>query len=76
MNRIGLTRLLTFGCALVALASPAAAQIELSGVYSTRMYEDSTQRGVRLDEGSISLWERHTRGYLRIRREELAASSP
>jgi len=45
MKRIGLTRLLTFGCALVALASPAAAQIELSGVYSTRMYEDYIERG-------------------------------
>jgi hypothetical protein len=45
MNRIGPTRLLTFGCALVALASPAAAQIELSGVYSTRMYEDYIERG-------------------------------
>ena len=45
MKRIGLARLLTFGCALVALASPAAAQIELSGVYSTRMYEDYIERG-------------------------------
>ena len=45
MKRIGLARLLTFGCALVALASPAAAQIELSGVYPTRMYEDYIERG-------------------------------
>ena len=45
MKRIGLMRLLTCGCALLALASPAAAQIELSGVYSTRMYEDYIERG-------------------------------
>ena len=41
-----------------------------------RMYEDSTQRGVRLDAESIRLWERHTRGYLRMRRDELARSDP
>jgi len=45
MKRIGLMRLLTCGCALLALAPPAAAQIELSGVYSTRMYEDYIERG-------------------------------
>ena len=45
MKRIGRMRLLTFGCALLAFASPAAAQIELSGVYSTRMYEDYIERG-------------------------------
>ena len=45
MKRIGLTQLLTFGTALLVLASPAAAQIELSGVYSTRMYEDYIERG-------------------------------
>ena len=45
MKRIGLARLLIFGCALVALTSPAVAQIELSGVYSTRMYEDYIERG-------------------------------
>ena len=45
MKRIGLARLLVFGCALVALASPAVAQIELSGVYSMRMYEDYIERG-------------------------------
>jgi hypothetical protein len=43
---------------------------------ATRMYEDSTQRGVRLDAESIRLWERHTRGYLRMRRGELARSDP
>jgi hypothetical protein len=45
MIRVGLTQLLTFGCALLVLPSPAAAQIELSGVYSTRMYEDYIERG-------------------------------
>jgi len=45
MNRVGLTQLLAFGCALVALDSPAAAQIELSGSYATRMYEDYIERG-------------------------------
>ena len=41
---------------------------------AAKMYEDSTQRGVRLDEASIRLWERHTRGYLRMRRAELRVS--
>ena len=45
VNRVGLTQLLAFGSALLALASPATAQIELSGVYQTRMYEDYIERG-------------------------------
>ena len=45
MKQLGRMRLLTLGCALLALASPAGAQIELSGVYSTRMYEDYIERG-------------------------------
>lgn len=45
MNRITLTRVVTFVCALVAFAVPAFAQVDLNGSYSTRMYEDYIERG-------------------------------
>jgi hypothetical protein len=38
-------RLLTVSSVLLALAAPASAQMELSGVYQTRMYEDYIERG-------------------------------
>jgi hypothetical protein len=45
MYRYGLTPPLTVFCALLACAVPAFAQVELSGSYSTRMYEDYIERG-------------------------------
>src|SRR5688572_13459024 len=45
MARIVVTRLVTFSCALLLSSLPAFAQVELSGAYSTRMYEDYIERG-------------------------------
>lgn len=39
-----------------------------------RMYSDPARRGVRLDEGSIRRWERHTATYIRIRLAEARAA--
>ncbi len=45
MARIHVTRLVTFAGALLMASAPASAQIELTGAYDTRMYEDYIERG-------------------------------
>ncbi len=41
-------------CALFALAAPAAAQVDLNGVYTIRMYEDYIERGPGSDLGDYT----------------------
>ena len=38
-------RTVLVGCALIAFAMPASAQVDLTGSYQTRMYEDYIERG-------------------------------
>ena len=45
MMRVTRARVLTFACALFVASSPAVAQVELSGAYSSRMHEDYIERG-------------------------------
>ena len=45
MMRVTPARALTFACALFVASSPAVAQVELSGAYSSRMHEDYIERG-------------------------------
>jgi len=45
MKHLIFARLFTVSSVLLALATPASAQMELSGVYQTRMYEDYIERG-------------------------------
>jgi len=45
MKHLIFARLFTVSSVLLALAAPASAQMELSGVYQTRMYEDYIERG-------------------------------
>jgi hypothetical protein len=45
MRRITAARSFLFAVALFALVQPAAAQVELTGTYQSRMYEDYIERG-------------------------------
>ena len=45
MTRLMFTRAFTFACVLLVMSVPARAQVELSGAYATRMYEDYIERG-------------------------------
>jgi hypothetical protein len=54
MNGITLTRVVTAVCALLAPSVPAFAQIELSGSYAPRLYEDYIERGPGSDLGDFT----------------------
>ena len=54
MNGMSLTRVLTSLCALLVVSVPAFAQIELSGSYSPRLYEDYIERGPGSDLGDFT----------------------
>jgi hypothetical protein len=54
MNGITLTRVVTSLCALLMASVPAFAQIELSGSYSPRLYEDYIERGPGSDLGDFT----------------------
>ena len=54
MKPISLKRIVTLSCALVLAALPAFAQIELSGSYAPRLYEDYIERGPGSDLGDYT----------------------
>jgi hypothetical protein len=54
MNGIALTRVVTSVCALLMVSAPAFAQIELSGSYAPRLYEDYIERGPGSDLGDFT----------------------
>jgi hypothetical protein len=54
MNPIAFTRIITLAGALVVVALPAFAQIELSGSYAPRLYEDYIERGPGSDLGDYT----------------------
>ena len=47
-------RIVTFTCALLAMSIPALAQIELTGSYAPRLYEDYIERGPGSDLGDFT----------------------
>ncbi len=47
-------RIVTFACALLAISTPALAQIELTGSYAPRLYEDYIERGPGSDLGDYT----------------------
>ena len=53
MNKITVTRIATFVCALL-VSVPAFAQIDLNGTYSLMMYEDYIERGPGSDLGDFT----------------------
>jgi len=54
MNGISLTRVVASVCALLMVSVPAFAQIELSGSYAPRLYEDYIERGPGSDLGDFT----------------------
>jgi hypothetical protein len=53
MNGITLTRVVTFGCALL-VSLPAFAQVDLNGTYILQMHEDYLERGPGSDMGDFT----------------------